>query len=189
MELQDYLSLGVSLVALLVSIVSLRRSNRFQDFDYSVKLQLANEEHTTLDNGFQYRADLQNVGAHPVQIIGVSIKCEGWTKGSSGQHAVSGGGEVLSWGTYLQPGASIPLQSEVTLDKLLERIDSIADDGVPVSTFQQNLDIMWDIWLIVSYTSPMNRSHSVKRLIALYKPGDKWTDGLTDVSHTSSMLT
>ncbi len=70
----------ISLIALIVSVLSFLRTSKYQEYEYAVRLQLANAHttcnSTTLQNAvFTYNANLENRGLKPVEIVRVDFAC------------------------------------------------------------------------------------------------------------------
>lgn len=69
--------IGISIVALSISILSFVRSSRYQSYDYSERLQILNEcisqSSPSFTNAFSYSAKIENRGLKPVEIDNVWI--------------------------------------------------------------------------------------------------------------------
>ena len=74
------LPIGISIISLLVSVLSFRRTSKYQEYEYAVRLQLANARTTcnpySLPEAvFTYDANLENRGLKPVEIARVDFAC------------------------------------------------------------------------------------------------------------------
>ncbi len=70
----------ISIIALVVSVLSFLRTNKYQEYEYAVRLQLANARTTCNslshpDAIFTYDANLENRGLKPVEIVRVDFAC------------------------------------------------------------------------------------------------------------------
>jgi hypothetical protein len=71
------ISLVISIISTIIAILSFRRAKRYQDFDYSPRLQIEDEKGSlsspSFSTAFSYSAKVKNAGLKPIKIDNISV--------------------------------------------------------------------------------------------------------------------
>lgn len=152
------LPIAISIISLLISVFSFRRTSIYQKYEYAVRLQLADARTTCNpfslpDAAFTYNANLENRGVKPAEIIRVDFACGQIFDLSKCDIKTQVGR------THLKPGEAVGIDFKISGREMLEIENKYSIDQCA-------------IFMIIKYKDMMGGQREKKLLVGGYDKGN-----------------